>query len=194
MMISLNNKYSHKVLIIIGTLHIDQMVELATAEELSNLGPAWTWETVGRKVIVKQLQLTRGELELMINRIKGEAKLTKNVVIPSRRALKTVGMANLPMMSKRVNIARDGITGFQEGKVELCPSYKYVKPGGLRVVVALYINTQEKIALTKGTIVVKVTAANAIPPMLAPTKSTYHDVPQYDKNQKSKNTHTGECS
>ena len=113
----------------------------------------------------------------MINRIRGEVKLTKNVVIPPRQALKTVGMANLSMMIKRVNIATEGIAGFQEGKVELCPSYEYVKPRSLRVVVSLYNNIQEKIALTKGTTVVKVTAANAIPPMLAPTKSTYHDVP-----------------
>ena len=42
MMIYLDSKYSHKVPIIIGNLHIDQKLELATAEELSHLGSAWT--------------------------------------------------------------------------------------------------------------------------------------------------------
>ena len=41
MMIYPDSKYSHKVPIVIGTLHIYQMLELATVEELSNLGPAW---------------------------------------------------------------------------------------------------------------------------------------------------------
>ena len=77
MMIYLDSKYSHKVPIIIRTLHIDQMLLLAIAEELSNLGPAWTQGSVRRKVIAKQLQLLRGELEPMINKIKGEVKLTK---------------------------------------------------------------------------------------------------------------------
>ena len=77
MMIYPDSKYSHKVPIIIGTLHIDQMLELATAEELSNLGSAWTWGAMGRKVIAKQLQLSRGELEPMIYRINGEVQLTK---------------------------------------------------------------------------------------------------------------------
>ena len=108
------------------------------------------------------------------------------MVIPPRQALKTVGMANLPVLSKRVNIATEAIAGFQEGKLELCPSYEYVKPGSLKVAVALYNNTWEKIALTKRTIVAKVTTVNAIPPMLAPTKSMYHDIPKYDENQKLK--------
>ena len=77
MMIYPDSKYSHKVPIIIGTLHIDQMLELATAEEFSNLGSAWTWGAMGRKVIAKQLQLSRGELEPMIYRINGEVQLTK---------------------------------------------------------------------------------------------------------------------
>ena len=105
-MIYPDSKYSHKVPIIIGTLHIDQMLELAMAEVLSNLGPTWTWRSVGRKVIAKQLQPLRGELEPMKNKIKGEVKLTKNVVIPPRKAIKTVGMANLPVLSKRVLLQR----------------------------------------------------------------------------------------
>ena len=54
----------------------------------------------------------------------------------------------------------------------------------MRVVVAHYNNTREKITLVKGTVVAKVTAANVIPPMLALTESTYYDIPQ-DKGDQS---------
>ena len=81
---------------------------------------------MGRKEIAKQLQLSRGELEPMIHKINGEIKLTKNIVIPPRQALKMMGMANLPILSKRVNVATDVITDFQDGKIELCPSYEYM--------------------------------------------------------------------
>ena len=95
-------------------------------------------------------------------------------------------MANLPVLSKRVNVATEAIDDFQNGRVELCPSYEYIKPRSLRVVVALYNNTREKITLMKGTVVVKVTAANVIPPMLALTKSTYYDIPQDEGDQNLK--------
>ena len=95
------------------------------------------------------------------------------------------------MLSKRVNIAIEAIAGFQEGKVELCPGYEYVKPGSSRVVVALYNNTQEKIALTKGTIVAKVTTANAIPPMLALTKSITMTYPSMMKIRSQKHSYWG---
>ena len=89
-MIFPDSKYSHKVPIVTSTLHIDQMLELATAEELANLSPAWKRGSIGRKIIVKQLQLAKGESEPMIHKIKGDVKLTKNVIIPPRQALKTV--------------------------------------------------------------------------------------------------------
>ena len=97
-----------------------------------------------------------------------------------------VGMANLPMLSKRVYVATEAIDDFQNGMVELCPSYEYIKPRSLRVVVALYNNTREKITLMKGTVVAKVTAANVIPPMLALTKSMYYDIPQDEGDESLK--------
>ena len=85
---------------------------------------------------------------------------------------KTVGVAKIPVLSKRLNVmtelllAREAIEG-----VEAISSYETFKQGGNRVTIGLQNGTQEKITLKKGTKVTHVTAANIVPPMLAPDPS-----------------------
>ena len=62
-------------------------------------------------------------------------------------------------------------------EVELLPSYESMKPGSTRVAVALFNNSQEKVTLRKGMVVARISAANMIPPMLAPSSGTYQNVP-----------------
>ena len=47
MMIYPDSKYSHKVPIIIGTLHIDEVLDLATEQELGSLSRGWKRGVVG---------------------------------------------------------------------------------------------------------------------------------------------------
>ena len=89
-----------------------------------------------------------------------------------------MGMTQVLVLSKRVNVTTKAIDNLQDGRVELLPSYESIKPGSQRVAVALYNNTREKIILKKSTIVVKVAAANVIPPMLVPASGTFQDIPE----------------
>ena len=84
-----------------------------------------------------------------------------------------MGLTQIPVLSKRVNVATEAIDNLQDGRVELLSSCESIKPGSQRVAVPLYDNTHEKITLKKGTIVAKVAAANVIPPMLAPASGTF---------------------
>ena len=85
---------------------------------------------------------------------------------------KTVGVAKIPVLSKRLHVmtelllAREAIEG-----VEAISSYETFKQGGNRVTIGLQNGTREKITLKKGTKVTHVTAANIVPPMLAPDPS-----------------------
>ena len=90
-----------------------------------------------------------------------------------------MGLSQIPVLSKRVNVATEAINNLQDGRVELLSSYESIKPGSQRVAVALYNNTHERITLKKGTIVAKVAAANVIPPMLAPAFGTFQNVPKF---------------
>ena len=85
---------------------------------------------------------------------------------------KTVGIAKIPILSKRLNVmteplpVREAIEG-----VEVIASYETFKQGGNRVTIGLQNGTWEKIILKKGTKVTRVTAANIVPPMLVPDPS-----------------------
>ena len=101
-----NSKYSQRVPIIIGTLHIDEVLDLATEEELSSLSWGWKRGVVEPKIVAKQLELAGKGEEPMIQRIDSEVRLTKNLVLPPRQASKTMGLARIPVLSKRINVAR----------------------------------------------------------------------------------------
>ena len=100
----------------------------------------------------------------MIHKIGGNVKLTKAITMAPQQAIKTMGLTQIPVLSKQVNIATAAINNLQDGRVELLSSYESIKPGSQRVAVALYNNTGEKITLKKGTIVAQVATANVIPP------------------------------
>ena len=76
MLVYPDSKYSQKVLVVLGTLHIDALLEVATEEELKNLTPAWRRGFVGRKVLVKQLNFWTKDEQSMIDKIDNQVKLT----------------------------------------------------------------------------------------------------------------------
>ena len=69
-----------KVPILLGTLHIDMVLEKVTLEELKSLPSAWCRGTVGSMVLAKQVQL---EQNFGIMSINAKVKLHKNFTIPA---------------------------------------------------------------------------------------------------------------
>ena len=179
MMVYPDSKYSHRVPVIIGTLHIDEALDLATYNELASLSRGWKRGIVGCRIIAKQLSPKGPASEPMIHKIGGNVKLMKAITMAPQQAIKTMGLTQIPVLSKRVNVATEAIDNLKDGRVELLSSYESIKPGSQRVAVALYNNTCEKITLKKGTIVAKVATANVIPPMLAPASGTFKNVPDF---------------
>ena len=120
----------------------------------------------------------RGQVnEPMIHKVGGEVKLTKAIVLAPHQVIKAMGLTQMPALDKRLNVTTESAGHIEEGKIELIPSYENIKPGSQRVAVVLYNSSNDKITLKKGTIVVKVAAANVVPPMLAPTSGTSPDIP-----------------
>ena len=139
----------------------------------------WKRGIVECRIIAKQLSLKGRVSEPMIHKIGGNVKLMKAITMSPRQAIKTMGLTQIPVLSKRVNIATEAINNLQDGSVELLSSYESIKAGSQRVAVALYNNTREKITLEKGTIVAKVATANVVPPMLAPASGMFQNVPNF---------------
>ena len=81
MMVYSDSKYSHRVPVIIGTLHIDEALDLATYDKLASLSRGWKRGIVGCRVIAKQLSLKGPDSEPTIHKIGGNVKLTKAITM-----------------------------------------------------------------------------------------------------------------
>ena len=73
-----DRKYSAEVPLIIGTLHINEILACATAEELGRLSPAWYAGALGSQILAKLVQL---EGRPMIDQIDHYVRLMKDVTI-----------------------------------------------------------------------------------------------------------------
>ena len=155
-----DSKYSAEVHLVIGTLHINEILACTTAEELGKLSLAWYTGALGSQVLAKRP---------MIDQIDHYIRLMRDVTIPAMQVQKTISIAKIPTLTKRLNMMMEALPHREEIKgIEAIPSYKTFKQGGSRVIIGLNNTTQEKITLKKGTKVAKVFVANVIPLMLAP--------------------------
>ena len=147
----------------IGTIHIDEIIDLITDEELKLASCQWQHGIILRKVVVKQMQLK--ENKDVLAQVKGEVKLTRKVVIPPLDTINVSGLTNINKHTKQVNIVTEPREDNDEFTV---PCYSYMRPGSKRAAVALRNLSEKPQVLNKGTVVAKIQAANIIPPKLAP--------------------------
>ena len=78
MMVYPDSKYNHRVPIVIGTLHIDEVLDLATYDELASLSRGWKRGIVGRRIIAKQLSMKGQVNEPMIHKVGGGSQTYKS--------------------------------------------------------------------------------------------------------------------
>ena len=163
MLVIPESEYSRRVPITIGTIHIDEIIDLITEEELKLASRQWQRGIISRKVVMKQMQM-KGNKDILIQ-VKGEVKLTRKVVIPPLDTISISGLTNINKHMKCVNI----ITKPREDGDEFTvPCYSYMRPGSKRAAVTLRNLSEKPQVLKKGTVIAKIQQANLIPPKLAP--------------------------
>ena len=156
-----DSRYSEKVPLIIGTLHINEILACATAEELGKLSPAWYAGALGSQVLAKLAQLKEKPI---IDQIDHYVRLMRHVTIPAMQVHKTIGIAKIPVLTKRLNVITEALPHREEIKgVEAIPSYETFKQGGNRITIGLNNTTWEKVTLKRGMKEAKVFAANVRP-------------------------------
>ena len=169
-----DSDYTKTVPVLLGTNIIDFILEHATKEELNNLEPAWGRGSIRTLVETKQLELDKiaeFQKDSMTGKVDHYVRLTRNVTLCPMQGCTTTGIASIPILVKRLNIAVDCLEPAQalEG-VEVIPSIGYFKKGSSRLTIALRNDTRDKITLKKGTKVGRVMATNIVPPALAPNR------------------------
>ena len=98
MLVVPESEYSQRVPITIGTIHIDEIIDLITDEELKMTSHQWPHGIISWKVIVKQMQLK--ENQDVLSQVKGEVKLTRKVVIPPLDTINVSGLTNINRHTK----------------------------------------------------------------------------------------------
>ena len=163
MLVIPESEYSRRVPVTIGTIHIDEIIDLITDEELKTANRQWQRGIISRKVVVKQLHLK--ENKDILDKIKGDVKLTRKITIPPFETINVSGMTNINKHTKRVNIITEPR---KDEDLFTVPCYSYMRPGSKRASVTLRNLSEKTQTLQKGTVVACVQAANLIPPKLAP--------------------------
>ena len=74
MLVIPESEYSRRVSITIGTIHIDEIIDLITDEELRMASHQWQCGIISRKVVIKQMHLK--ENKDVLSHVKGKVKLT----------------------------------------------------------------------------------------------------------------------
>ena len=142
-----DSRYSAEVPLIIGTLHINEILACATAEELGKLSPAWYAGALGSQILAKLAQLKEKPITDQIDHY---IRLMRDVTIPAMQVHRTIGIAKMPILTKRLNVMTEALPHREEIKgVEAIPSYETFKQGGNRITVGLNNTTQEKITLKR---------------------------------------------
>ena len=83
MLVIPESEYSQRVPIMIGTIHIDEIIDLITKEELKLASRQWQCGIISRKVVMKQMQMK--ENRDILTQVKGEVKLTRKSCNPTTR-------------------------------------------------------------------------------------------------------------
>ena len=170
MLVVKDSAYGNKVPVAIGTLHIDMILDVATREELENMGRKWQRGSLGRKITMKQNVLTTKDTPFDLDKVEGKVKITKNVVIKPFHTVKLSAKSKVRHHHKNVHIVTDDRSDNEQELPNLAvvPCYGVLKQGSDRVPVILKNLTCKPITLQKGKVVPELGPVNAIPAMLAP--------------------------
>ena len=106
----------------IGTLHIDFIIEKATKEELDKISIEWGRGQLFRQIQARQVQLTNQD---ELGKIQGTVKLMKKVKLKPYQTLKVSGKGTHPLNSKWVNVIVEPID--EEYSEYAIPSYSFLK-------------------------------------------------------------------
>ena len=170
MLVVQESAYGERVPVAIGTLHIGMVLDVATKEELENIGRKWQRGGLGRKIAIKQNVLPIEEVPFDLNKVGGSMKIMKDVVIKPFHTVRLSAQSKVRHHHKNVHILTDDrVENEQElANLAVVPCYGVLKKGSDRVPVVLKNLTCKSITLQKGRVVAEVGPANAIPHMLAP--------------------------
>ena len=165
-MVSNDSPYTKIVPLQIGTLHIQETLQLATKEEIKALPQAWETVDFPPQTLMKSGILKQPEFDL--DNVKGHVRLTKSITIGPFQTIQTSGLTECKQHFKRVNVIVEPDPNKNYDTAVLIHAYTMLKLGFSRVSISIQnLNCRQVTILAKSNFA-KMTAANVVPHSYAP--------------------------
>ena len=129
-----NHTYGKCVPIIIGTLHIDMIIDRAMKEELEQISIAWGQDQLFRQIQACQVQTQNQDA---LQKVQESAKLTRKVKLKPFQNLKLSCKGNNPLNCKWVNVVVEPPENADSEDNYAVPAYSFLKSNSRRVYVGL---------------------------------------------------------
>ena len=165
-MVSNDSPYTCRVLIQIGTLHIQEELQLATKEEKEALPQAWETANFPLQTLANSGVLKEPEFDL--NKVQGHVKLTKSVTIGPFQTVHASGLTECNQHFKRVNVIMEPNPSKNYEAAIPIHGYTVLKTGSSRVFVGIRNLSCRKITIPVKSTLAKIAAANIVPHSYAP--------------------------
>ena len=179
-MVSNDSPCTSRVLIQIGTLHIQEALQLATNEEKEALPQAWETANFPLQTLAKSGVLKEPEFDL--NKVQGHVKLTKSVTIGPFQTVHASGLMECNQHFKRVNVIVEPDPSKNYEVAIPIHGYTVLKPGLSRVSVGIRNLSCRKITIPAKSTLAKIAVANIMPHFYAPNIENNEQLQQEFKN------------
>ena len=134
-MVSNDGQHTKRVPLQIGTLHIQEALQLATKEEIEALPQAW--ETAGFPSPTLTKSGILKEPEFNLDKVKGHVKLTKSITIRPFQTVHTSCLTECGQHFKRVNVIVEPDPYKDYDTAIPIHGYTVLKPGSSKVSVGI---------------------------------------------------------
>ena len=162
MMVMNDSRYGDIIPFVIGTIHTHAALEVITDNEWKNLSLAW------KSAALPAYAFKAAKMEnFSLDSVKGDVK-AQSYHITTISTTFVKGRSTVKGHHKRINVATEHSNNIRNNSIAAVRSYSFIKPGSNKVVVSVKNLTSKDVILKAGTVIGKIEAANAVPPMLAP--------------------------
>ena len=163
MMVMNDSRYGNRVPFAIGTIHLHAALEKMTKEEWDKI--TLPWQSIALPIRASKIS---GMEDFSLDSVGGDVKVHKTTILPPFSTTFVKGRSSVKGHYKRVNVATEHSDKVTNKNIAAVRSYSFIKPSSNKVVVGVRNLTSKQVILKAGTIIGKIEAANAVPPMLAP--------------------------
>ena len=154
--------------IMLGILHIDMAIKLATKKELESLYKQWRRDLVATKLTMKNSQIVSVDDQQIISKIDNVLKLAKDTTIDPFGTIEVKGIIKTPNDYKHVNMVIGNLPKDQCCKdMTVAQQIQVLKPGSSMIPVVLRNLSCRTLKVKKGTKIAHVETSSIVPTMVS---------------------------